>query len=332
MLAMVLERPGAPPAEALVAREVPRPVPGAGEVLVRVEACAVCRTDLQIVSGEIAAPGPALVLGHQVVGVVERLGPGVGDPRPGERVGLYWLADACGTCPRCREGRENLCRGARFRGLDVPGGYAEWTLARADLTVPLPAQRPAAELAPLLCAGVIGYRSLRLSGLRPGGTLLLMGFGASARAVLQVARRWGCTVHVCARDPVDRRRAIDLGAAWAGAFDATPPSPADAAVTTAPVGAAVTHALANLDRGGTVAVNAIHLSDIPPIDYRDLWWERGIRSVANVTREDAAAYLALATDETGIAVDHTVHPLTEAGAALAALDAGRVHGSAVLVP
>jgi len=331
MRAMVLRRPGPAAEGPLAAEERPTPCPGPGEVVVTVEACAVCRTDLQIAEGDLAARRLPIVPGHQVVGRVSAVGDGVRDRREGDRVGAYWLAAACGHCGRCRDGRENLCAQARFTGWDVDGGYADAMLADARHLVPLPDGPPAPGIAPLLCAGIIGYRSLRVSGIRPGGTLGLYGFGASARTALQVARHNGCRVMVCTRDAADRERALSLGAEWAGAFDATPPLPLDAAITFAPVGEAIVNALAALDRGGTVAVNAIHLDRVPEFPYELLWWERSVRSVANVTRADASEFMELALS-IPIATDHREYRLGEANRALADLAAGRVHGSAVLIP
>jgi alcohol dehydrogenase, propanol-preferring len=329
--AMVLNRP-APAAEgALVLEERPDPEPARGEVVLAVEACAVCRTDLQIAEGDLTARRLPIVPGHQVVGRVAAIGEGVRGWRRGDRAGGYWLASACGDCRWCRDGRENLCAGARFTGWDVDGGYAEAMRADAGHLVRLPDGPTATAIAPLLCAGIIGYRSLRVSGIQPGGTLGLYGFGASARSALQVAVHDGCRVMVCTRDAADRDRALALGAEWAGAFDATPPVPLDAAVTFAPVGEAIVHALSALDRGGTVAVNAIHLDRVPEFPYELLWWERTLRSVANVTHADATQFMELAL-ALPIVTDHVAYPLDEANRALADLAAGRVHGSAVLIP
>jgi propanol-preferring alcohol dehydrogenase len=328
--AMVLTRPAAAADGPLALDERPPPRPGAGEVVLIVEACAVCRTDLQIVEGDLAARRLPVVPGHQVVGRIGAVGAGVDGWREGDRAGAYWLASACGVCRRCRDGRENLCDRARFTGWDVDGGYADAMRADAAHLVRLPDGPPAAAVAPLLCAGIIGYRSLRVASIHPGGTLGLFGFGASARSAIQVAVHRGCRVMVCTRDEADRERARALGAEWAGPFDQRPPEPLDAAVTFAPVGEAIVHALAALDRGGTVAVNAIHLDRVPEFPYELLWWERSIRSVANVTHADATEFMALALS-IPVATDHAEYPLEEANRALADLAAGRVHGSAVLI-
>ena len=265
------------------------------------------------------------------MGVVEELGAGVGDLAPGDRVGVTWLAGACGTCDRCRDGRENLCRAATFTGWDRDGGFAEPTTVRADVAVPLPPGLADVAAAPLLCGGVIGYRSLRVSGIEPGGRLGLYGFGASARCAIQVAVSWGCEVHVCTRSEAERARAIELGAAWAGGYDTLPPAPLDAAITFAPAGDVVVAALRALDRGGTVAINAIHLDRVPEFPYDLLWWERCVRSVANVTRRDAREFLQLA-GALPVRTDAEAHPLADANVALARVAGGTVHGAAVLLP
>ncbi len=331
MRAAVLRRPGPAATGPLTLEDRPEPTPGAGEVLVRVAACAVCRTDLQLCEGDLAAHVLPVVPGHQVVGEVVGLGPGVTSRSVGERVGLTWLAGTCGRCRFCAGGRENLCEGITFTGWDRDGGYAEFVAAGADVVHPLPGDRSAEELAPLLCAGVIGHRSLRRTGARPGDRLGLFGFGASASIVIQLAVAEGMDVYVCTRSAREQRVALDLGAVWAGDFEDRPPVPLQAAITTAPVGEAVTLALAALDRGGVVAVNAIHLDRVPTFPYRDLWWEREIRSVANVTRADAREFLDLA-ERVGVVTRFETRPLAEAPAGLADLAAGRVDGSVVLVP
>jgi len=310
---------------------MPAPSPGPGEVLVEVAACGVCRTDLQLCEGDLGAHRLPVIPGHQVVGRIQAVGPGVDGGRLGERVGITWLAGTCGTCRFCTSGRENLCESAEFTGWDRDGGYAERVTARADFVHALPDGPADADLAPLLCAGVIGYRALRVSGVRPGQRLGLFGFGASASIVIQVAVHQGCEVHVCTRSEREQATARELGAAWAGGFDEPPPELLDAAITTAPVGDAIVLALRSLDRGGVVAVNAIHLDRVPEFPYELLWWERQIRSVANVTRADAREFLALAA-EVPIVTRHEDRPLSEAGESLVDLAAGRVDGSFVLVP
>ncbi|MXY36760.1 MAG: zinc-dependent alcohol dehydrogenase family protein, partial [Dehalococcoidia bacterium] len=313
----------------LVLATRPDPVPAPGELLLRVDACAVCRTDLQICEGDIEPRRLPVVPGHQAVGTVEALGDGVDGWRVGDRAGVAWLAGACGACPRCDAGRENLCESAQFTGWDRDGRYAERVTVRAPFAVPLPTDLDPVEAAPLLCGGIIGYRALRLSGIQPGGRLGLYGFGASARLALQVANHWGCEVYVATRSPHDQQRARDLGAAWAGGTDDAPPTPLDAAVTFAPAGEVVVAALKAVDRGGTVAVNAIHLDRIPEFPYEHLWWERSLRSVANFTRQDAREFLALAA-EIPIRTETDVYPLDDANQALADLASGKVEGAAVL--
>ncbi|MDE2932298.1 MAG: zinc-dependent alcohol dehydrogenase family protein [Chloroflexota bacterium] len=329
MRAAVLERTAPAGDGPLVLATRPDPVPAPGELLLRVDACAVCRTDLQICEGDIEARRLPVVPGHQAVGTVEALGEGVEGWRVGDRAGVAWLAGACGACSRCDAGRENLCEVAEFTGWDRDGGYAERVTVRSGFAVPLPPDLDPVEAAPLLCGGIIGYRALRISGIEPGGRLGLYGFGASARLALQVATHWGCEVFVATRSPRDQARARDLGAAWAGGTDDAPPVPLDAAVTFAPAGEVVVAALKAVDRGGTVAVNAIHLDRIPEFPYEHLWWERSLRSVANFTRKDAREFLALAA-EIPIRTETDVYPLDDANQALADLASGRVEGAAVL--
>ena len=316
-----------------MAEERVRPEPRPAELRLRVTACAVCRTDLQICEGDLKARTLPLVPGHQVVGVVEALGEGVEGWAVGDRAGLTWLAGTDGSCRFCRSGRENLCEAAMFTGWDRDGGYAEAVTARADVAVRLPDGYPDLAAAPLLCGGVIGYRALRVAGIGPGSAgarVGLYGFGASARLALQIARAWGVEAYVATRAAREQQRALQLGAVWAGGYDDRPSVPLDAAVTFAPAGSVVVAALRALDRGGTVAINAIHLDELPAIPYDDLWWERSIRSVANVTRADARDFLAIAA-RTGIETDIEVHPLADANLALARLAAGGVSGTAVLV-
>ncbi len=329
MRAAVLERLSPADAGPLAVATLPVPVPAPGELLLRVHACAVCRTDLQICEGDIEARRLPVVPGHQAVGTVEAVGDGVEGWSIGDRAGVAWLAGACGVCSRCGAGRENLCEAAEFTGWDRDGGYAERLAVRAAFAHPLPADLDPVEAAPLLCGGIIGYRALRLSGIEPGARLGLYGFGASARLALQVARHWDCEVFVATRSDRDRESARDLGAAWAGGTHDAPPAPLDAAVTFAPAGEVVVAALKAVDRGGTVAVNAIHLDRIPEFAYEHLWWERSLRSVANFTREDAREFLALAA-AIPIRTETQVYPLEAANQALADLAAGRVAGAAVL--
>jgi propanol-preferring alcohol dehydrogenase len=321
----------APAAEApLVAVDVEIPRPAPGEIVIDVAACGVCRTDLQLVEGDLPAKRLPIVPGHQVVGRVRAVGDGVDRWAVGDRVGVAWLAGSCGTCAACRSGAENLCADAEFTGWDRDGGYAEQMTARADFAFAIPDGFGDTEAAPLLCGGVIGYRSLKISGIRPGGRLGLYGFGASALLAMQVALHWNCEVYVATRSESERRRALGLGAVWAGGYEDAPPVPLDAAVTFAPVGSVVVAALRAIVPGGTVAINAIHLDEIPSFDYDLLWRERGLRSVANFTRRDAEEFLALAV-AIPVRTVIEVHPLGDANAALAALASGDVGGATVLV-
>ncbi|MFH0750221.1 MAG: zinc-dependent alcohol dehydrogenase family protein [Chloroflexota bacterium] len=332
MRALVLERPGPVTAvDPLGLRDVPDPEPEAGELLLRVGACAVCRTDLQLVEGDLPAHRLPTIPGHQVVGRVEAVGAGVDGWLLGERAAVGWLAGTCRVCPACRTGRENLCEAARFTGWDRDGGFAERIVVGADVALRVPDGFDDLSAATLLCGGVIGYRSLLVSGIRPGGRLGLYGFGASALLALQVARHWGCDVHVATRSERERSRAVEMGATSVGGYEDPPPAPLDAAVTFAPVGGVVVAALRAVDRGGTVAINAIHLDGIPAFPYADLWWERSLRSVANYTRDDARAFLELAA---AIPVQTRVEalPLASGADALRRLAAGTLDGTAVLVP
>ena len=331
MRALVLDRPAPAAAGPLRPTNVPDPAPGPGELVLQVTACAVCRTDLQICEGDLAARHLPTIPGHQAVGRVEAIGTGATGWREGDRAAIGWLGDACGTCRACRDGRENLCPAAVFTGWDRDGGFAGRVAVRADFALRLPDGFADLDAAPLLCGGVIGYRSLLVSGIRPGGRLGLYGFGASALLAIQVARHWGCEVFVATRAPGERARALGLGAAWAGGYDDPPPVPLDAAVTFAPAGSVVVAALRAVDRGGTVAINAIHLDRVPEFAYEHLWWERSLRSVANYTRDDARAFLALAA-EIPVRTEIEVHPLEDGNRALARLAAGQIAGAAVLVP
>ncbi|CAG7657050.1 zinc-dependent alcohol dehydrogenase family protein [Actinacidiphila bryophytorum] len=306
--------------------------PGPGELLVEVEACGVCRTDLHLAEGDLTPHRPATVPGHEIVGRVLAVGQGVTGHAPGDRVGGAWLRGTCGTCRYCLFGRENLCPYSRYTGWDADGGFAERTLLPADYVYPLPPDADPAQLAPLLCAGIIGYRALRRSDLPAGGRLGLYGFGGSAHLAAQVALAEGATVHVLTRSPAARDLALSLGAASAGdAYDA-PPEPLDAAVLFAPVGDLVPVALAALDRGGTLAVAGIHLTDIPPLNYqRHLFQERTLRSVTSNTRQDGADFLSTAA-RIALRATVTPYPLDAAPRALADLAADRVNGAAVLLP
>lgn len=336
MEAMLLSMPGAVGDGTPLRRtQRPTPEPGPGEVLIAVSACAVCRTDLQIVEGDLAARHLPIVPGHQIVGRIEAHGPDVdAAAHPlGSRVGVAWIAGADGTCRHCSSGRENLCPGLTFTGWDRDGGFADHATARADFTFPLPDGFSDLDAAPLLCGGAIGYRSLRIAGVdleRAAGMRLgLYGFGASATWVIQLATAAGCDVYVATRSEREQERARSMGAVWAGPYSAPPPHPLDAAITFAPAGSVVIDALKAVDRGGIVAINAIHLDVIPAFDYDHLWLERSLRSVANVTRADVTELLDHAARLRLHA--HTSHyALHEANEALRDLAAGAVSGAAVL--
>jgi alcohol dehydrogenase, propanol-preferring len=315
----------------LRAAEVPRPAPGAGQLLLRVRACGVCRTDLHVIDGELPDPKLPLILGHEIVGHVEQLGSGPGLERfaRGDRVGVPWLGWSCGVCGYCRSGRENLCDRARFTGYHLDGGYAEYVVADGRFCFPLPSAYTDREAAPLLCAGLIGYRALVAAGAAP--RLGLYGFGAAAHIVAQVARAQGRRVFAFTRRGDDAAQAFarELGAAWAGPSDSEPPEPLDAAIIFAPVGALVPAALRAVTKGGTVVCAGIHMSAIPAFPYGVLWGERVVRSVANLTRRDGDEFLRLAP---AIPVRAAVepYPLEQANEALARLRAGATRGAAVL--
>ena len=325
--AMVLDAPRTP--LRLVCREVPQP--GPSEVRVRVSACAVCRTDLHVVDGDLPPQRPEIVPGHEIVGRVDALGDGVDGIALGDRVGIPWLGHACGRCRFCRRGQENLCTEARFTGWQIDGGYAEHAVADARFCLPIPEGYTDAEAAPLLCAGLIGHRALRLAG--PGKRLGLYGFGAAAHIVAQEARHEGREVFAFTRpgDTAAQDFARSLGAVWAGGSDEAPPVRLDAAIIFAPVGALVPAALKAVERGGTVVCAGIHMSDIPSFPYADLWGERVIRSVANLTRQDGLDFLALAP-RVPIRTEVETLPLEAANEALKRLREGRVRGALVLVP
>jgi len=325
---MRLSRPAPIEERPLAPAGLPAPAPGPGEVAIAVAACGVCRTDLHIVEGEVGARLP-VVPGHQAAGRVAALGAGVRGFAIGDAVGVGWMASTCGVCPFCRSGRENLCPDATFTGRDRDGGYAEAMTADARWVYRLPAGVLPVEAAPLLCAGVIGYRSLRLSGILPGGRLGLFGFGASAHLAIQVALTWKCAVYAFTREEHHRRLAREMGAVWAGAADEDPGVRLDAAVTFAPAGELVPLALSRLARGGTVAVNAIHMSPIPSFPYETLYGERVLRSVMNFTRRDAEEFLALAAS-IPVRAQTEIFRLEEANAALGRVKRGEIRGAAVL--
>lgn len=329
---MRLERTGDADRNSLLAADRPEPRPAPGEVLVEVDVCAVCRTDLHIVEGEVSARLP-IVPGHQVVGRVVESGAGAEQFRPGDTVGVGWLSSTCGSCAFCASSRTNLCRRALFTGRDRDGGYAEHMTAPESAVYRLPAEFSAREtrsIAPLLCAGVIGYRTLRLSGARRGSPVGLFGFGASAHLVLQVARAEGCDVYVFTRGERHRDLAKEMGAVWAGNVGDDPGVLLDAAAIFAPAGEVVPAALARVDRGATVAVNAIHMTPIPSFGYEKLYGERVVRSVMNYTRRDAEEFLDLAA-RIPIRVETEVFPLEHADEALRRVKKGDLRGAAVLM-
>ncbi|MBI4562000.1 MAG: zinc-dependent alcohol dehydrogenase family protein [Candidatus Rokubacteria bacterium] len=329
MRAIVLGAPGPIEAHPLEERDLPTPEPGPGQIRVRVRACGLCHTDLHEVEGELPLPRIPLIIGHQIVGVVEARGPGATRFREGDRVGIPWLHETCGTCESCRRGDENLCDHARFTGYHVDGGYAELTLALDRFAYRLPETVPDLEAAPLLCAGIIGYRALRLSEVKPGERLGLFGFGASAHLALQVARFWQCEVWVFTRSLEHRELAKRLGAAWVGGAEEEPPGHLDRAISFAPVGSLIPRALARLRKGGTLALAGIHLDRIPEMPYALLFGERTLRSVTAATRRDAEELLDLAAR---IPIRSQVERfrLGDANRALEMLKMSQINGAGVL--
>ena len=330
MRAAVLSAPRAIAERPLQISEVPRPELRPHHVLLRVLACGVCRTDLHIVEGELPALRSGIVPGHQIVGEV--VDPGTARIPRGTRVGVSWIGGVDGTCWYCRHDLENLCDSPTFTGYSVNGGYAEYALARQDFIFPLPDALDNLQAAPLLCAGIIGFRSLRIAGVQQGERVGLYGFGASAHLVIAVLQAWNCEVYVCTRGTAHRELARSLGAAWVGNEDETPPKQLDRAITFAPSGDVVVAALSSLRKGGVVAINAIHLDRIPQFDYDHLLWgERQIRSVTNMTRADARAFLEIAS-EIKLKPNVTVFSLDQANEALAAIKNDSISGAAVIVP
>jgi len=332
MRAAVLHHPAPIASRPLALEELPLPEPGSGQVLLKVEACGVCRTDLHITAGELKPLREAVTPGHQIVARVEKLGPGVDSIHIGDRAGVSWLGGVDGICPLCRRNRENLCDHPTYTGYSVNGGYAEYAIARADFLIPLPGDKPATDLAPLLCAGIIGFRSLRVAEVAPGDRVGLFGFGASAHLAIDVLKSWNCEVYVSTRGASHQQLARELGAAWVGDATERPPVPLDSAVTFAPSGDVVLAALASLRKGGIVAINAIHLDRIPQFDYDSLLWgERQMRSVTNMTRQDARDFVALAT-KIGIRPRTTIFRLDQVNDALAAVANDAIDGAAVVIP
>jgi propanol-preferring alcohol dehydrogenase len=330
MRAIVLEQPAPVEQSPLRLVDLPIPEPGPGEIRLRVRCCGVCRTDLHVVEGELPPQRQPIVPGHQVVGVIDALGADCARFARGQRVGIAWLRGTCGTCERCRRGDENLCALARFTGYHADGGYAEYALVREAFAYALPDVLSDAEAAPLLCAGIIGYRALQRAAIRPGCRLGLYGFGASAHIAIQIARHLGCRVFVMTREERHRRLAAALGAEWTGSATAAPPEKLDSAVLFAPAGELVPPALEALDRGGTLAIAGIYLSQVPPLDYeRHLFYERALRSVTANTRRDGEELLRLAAE---IPLrPHTVpFRLEDANAALQQLKHDGFEGAGVL--
>lgn len=327
---MVLNRTGDVSSNPLLLQDCPVPIPGTGQVLVKIHVCGVCRTDLHVVEGELADIALPLVPGHQAVGTVVQVGSMVADLREGDRVGIAWLQSTCGRCEFCTSGRENLCEKARFTGYQVDGGYAEYAVVPARFAYPIPPVFSDDEAAPLLCAGIIGYRALRLSGIKPGQRLGLYGFGASAHIAIQIARHWGCQVYVSSLKLEHQNLAKQLGAVWVGGAADMPPERLHGSIIFAPAGELVPPALRALERGGTLALAGIHMSPIPSLDYdREVFGERVIRSVTANTRQDG---LDLLCEAAAIPLKpHTVRfPLEQANRALQELKAGRFQGAAVL--
>jgi propanol-preferring alcohol dehydrogenase len=329
MKAEVLNTPADVESNPLVLTDLPRPIPAAGEILVKIQVCGVCHTDLHVVEGELPNPALPIIPGHEIVGIVAENGTGAGRFPPGTRVGIPWLHQACGVCDYCRRGQENLCESARFTGYTAQGGYAQYTTVPEQFAVALPDQFSDVEVAPLLCAGVVGYRSIRLSDLQHGERLGLYGYGGSADICIQVARHWGCVVYVFTRSPEHQRLARERGAVWAGETQDEPPVRLDRAIMFAPAGWIVPIALGHLRKGGTLCINAIHTSPIPEMPYHLLWNERTIRTVANATRRDAEEFLPLAA-EIPIRTATQTFRLDEANQALQLLKARKINGTAVL--
>ncbi len=329
MRAMRIESPAAADAGPLVLRDVPRPSPAAGEIRLQIRACGVCHTDLHEAEGDLPLPKLPVIPGHQVVGVVDAKGSGATLFREGDRVGVPWLYSTCGECAYCLRGLENLCEQARFTGLHADGGYAEAMIVPEKFAARLPEKFSDLQAAPLLCGGIVGYRAFRLSGIQPGERLGLYGFGASAHIVQQVARHMGCEVYVFTRSEAHRQAAKDLGAAWTGRAEDSPPRPLDAAIIFAPAGRLTLDALRAVRKGGVVALAGITMSPIPQMDYELLYHERVVRSVANATRQDACDFLALAAEIPVRAAFETFR-LEDANRALQAVRHSRLRAAAVL--
>ena len=329
MKACLLHSPAPVTTNPLVFGDAPVPQPAAHEILVRVKMCGICRTDLHVVEGELPPRKSPVIPGHQIVGIVEKLGEGATRFPVGARVGIAWLHSTDRTCEYCRAGMENLCDHPTFTGYTVDGGYAEYAVAPEDFAYAIPESFSDRDAAPLLCAGIIGFRSLRLSGIKSGGRLAFYGFGAAAHLAIQVARHWGVEVYACTRGVKHQQLALQLGAVWAGEAAAEPPVPLDAAIIFAPAGELVPPALKALKKAGVLVLGGIHMSPIPSFDYDLLYQERVIRSVANNTREDGEDFLRIAA-EIPVRTQVTLFPLRDANRALNDLKSDRINGAAVL--
>jgi len=329
MKACLLRSPAPVDTNPLDFSDAPTPQPAEGEILVRVKMCGVCRTDLHVVEGELPPRKSPVIPGHQIVSVVEKLGEGARRFAPGARVGIAWLHSTDQTCEYCCAGMENLCDNPTFTGYTVDGGYAEYAVAPEDFVYEIPQSFPDDQAAPLLCAGIIGFRSLRLSGIERGGRLAFYGFGAAAHVAIQVARHWGAEVYACTRGAKHQQLALQLGAVWAGEATDEPPAKLDAAIIFAPAGELVPAALKALKKGGVLVLGGIHMSPIPSLDYSLLYQERVIRSVANNTRKDGEDFLRIAA-EIPVRTQVTVFPLRDANRALNDLKSDRINGAAVL--
>jgi propanol-preferring alcohol dehydrogenase len=328
MRAMVLHTPAPIETSPLKSEELTLPLPRAGEVRIQVRCCAICHTDLHIAEGDLQLPKLPLIPGHQIVGTVDALGENVRSLKPGDRVGIPWLHSTCGECDYCRHRFENLCERARFTGFHDDGGYAEYAVAREDFAFPLPEAFSDDNAAPLLCAGIVGYRAYRISGASSGDRLGLYGFGASAHVVLQLARYEGCELYVFTRAPAHRELAQEMGAAWIGSAEDAPPRPLDASIIFAPAGALVPHALKRLRKGGVLVLAGITMTPIPQLDYSLLYDERVIRSVANSTRQDAREFLTAA--KVPIQTEVQIFNLEDANQALQALKKSEIKAAGVL--
>ncbi|MCP4763016.1 MAG: zinc-dependent alcohol dehydrogenase family protein [archaeon] len=329
MKAMVLENPNSVENSPLILKDIPIKEPDSDEVRLKINTCGVCHTDLHLIEGELPLLKLPIVPGHEIIGIIDKIGRNVTEFKKGDRVGIPWLYSSCRSCKYCFRGQENLCPDAKFTGYSVNGGYAEYISVPKLYTYRIPDSFNNIKAAPLLCAGIIGYRSLKLSELKPGETLGIFGFGASAHIAIQVANKWDCETFVFTRSKNHQEHAEELGASWVGTSKDEPPKKIDRAIMFAPVGSLVPDVLKVLDKGGTLAINAIHLSDIPPISWDLLWHERKIVSVANTTRQDAHDFLKIATD-IDIKIETHTYSLEQANEALIDMKTSRFNGAGVL--